>query len=131
MPEKVAGYGLLFARITSIDGLNYSHWATLPRDVLSRIKPFAALVFCSSTASVNHEHLPLFLPRHHRSGSEHRTTVPVVANSSSPTRVRGVGLAHVAELMGHVDTSMVSSHYAHLAGNVQHMREAAKKATGS
>ena len=45
--------------------------------------------------------------------------------------VNGVGIAHVAELMGHVDTSMVSQHYAHLAGNVQHMREAAKKATGS
>jgi integrase len=42
--------------------------------------------------------------------------------------VNGVGIAHVAELMGHVDTSMVSSHYAHLAGNVQHMREAAKRA---
>jgi integrase len=45
--------------------------------------------------------------------------------------VRGVGVAQVAELMGHVDTSMVSKHYAHLAGNVQHMREAAKKATGN
>jgi site-specific recombinase XerD len=44
--------------------------------------------------------------------------------------MNGVGIAHVAELMGHVDTSMVSSHYAHLAGNVQHMREAAKKAAG-
>jgi site-specific recombinase XerD len=45
--------------------------------------------------------------------------------------VNGVGIAHVAELMGHVDTSMVSQHYAHLAGNVQHMREAAKKAAAS
>jgi integrase len=44
--------------------------------------------------------------------------------------VNGVGIAHVAELMGHVDTSMVSSHYAHLAGNVQHMREVARKAAG-
>jgi integrase len=44
--------------------------------------------------------------------------------------VNGVGLAHVAELMGHVDTSMVVSHYAHLAGNVAHMREMANKATG-
>lgn len=44
--------------------------------------------------------------------------------------MNGVGIAHVAELMGHVDTSMVSEHYAHLAGNVQHMREAAKKAAG-
>ena len=45
--------------------------------------------------------------------------------------VNGVGIAHVAELMGHVDTSMVSQHYAHLAGNVQHMREVAKKAAGN
>jgi len=44
--------------------------------------------------------------------------------------VNGVGIAQVAELMGHVDTSMVSEHYAHLAGNVQHMREQALKATG-
>jgi site-specific recombinase XerD len=44
--------------------------------------------------------------------------------------VNGVGLAHVAELMGHADTSMVSQHYAHLAGNVKTMREAASKATG-
>jgi integrase len=44
--------------------------------------------------------------------------------------VRGVGIAQVAELLGHVDTSMVSEHYAHLAGNVQHMREMAEKAAG-
>jgi integrase len=44
--------------------------------------------------------------------------------------VRGVGIAQVAELLGHVDVTMVSEHYAHLAGNVQHMREAARKATG-
>jgi integrase len=45
--------------------------------------------------------------------------------------VNGVGIAQVAELMGHVDTSMVAEHYAHLAGNVEHMREMAKKATAS
>jgi integrase len=44
--------------------------------------------------------------------------------------VNGVGVAQVAELMGHVDCSMVSEHYAHLASNLQHMREMAKKATG-
>jgi site-specific recombinase XerD len=43
--------------------------------------------------------------------------------------VNGVGIAHVAELMGHVDTSMVSQHYAHLAGDIQHMREAALTAS--
>jgi integrase len=59
--------------------------------------------------------------------------ISYTARHSFATRalVNGVGLAHVAELMGHVDTTMVSQHYAHLAGNVQHMREAAKKATGS
>lgn len=45
--------------------------------------------------------------------------------------INGVGIAHVAELMGHVDTTMVSQHYSHLAGNVQHMREAAMRATAS
>lgn len=44
--------------------------------------------------------------------------------------VNGVGIAQVAELLGHVDTSMVSGHDAHLAGNVQRMREMAAKATG-
>jgi site-specific recombinase XerD len=43
--------------------------------------------------------------------------------------VRSVGIAQVAELLGHVDTSMVSEHYAHLAGNVQRMRDMAAKAT--
>jgi integrase len=42
--------------------------------------------------------------------------------------VNGVGIAQVAELMGHADTSMVSQHYAHLAGKVDHMREAARRA---
>jgi integrase len=43
---------------------------------------------------------------------------------------RGVGVAQVAELLGHVDTRMVSHHYGHLSQKVQHMREAAKKAVG-
>jgi integrase len=42
--------------------------------------------------------------------------------------VNGVGIAQVAELMGHVDTEMVSKVYGHLAGKVEHMREAARKA---
>jgi hypothetical protein len=37
---------------------------------------------------------------------------------ASQALVNGVGIAHVAELLGHVDTSMVSSHYAHPAGNI-------------
>lgn len=43
----------------------------------------------------------------------------------------GVGIAQVAELMGHTSTEMVSSVYGHLAERLGHMREAAKKATGS
>ncbi len=44
--------------------------------------------------------------------------------------VNGVGVAQVAELLGHVDAAMVSKHYGHLAGQVAHMREAAKRASG-
>lgn len=42
--------------------------------------------------------------------------------------VNGVDAAHVAELLGHVGTKMLLQHYAHLAANVQHMRDAATKA---
>lgn len=42
--------------------------------------------------------------------------------------VNGVGVAHVAELLGHTSTEMVSKVYGHLAGQVAHMREAARKA---
>jgi hypothetical protein len=44
--------------------------------------------------------------------------------------VNGVGVAQVAELMGHSDTSMVSSVYGHLADQVGHLREMARKAVG-
>jgi integrase len=43
--------------------------------------------------------------------------------------LNGVGVAQVAELLGHTSTEMVSKVYGHLAGQVAHMREAAKKAT--
>jgi integrase len=43
--------------------------------------------------------------------------------------VNGVGIAHVAELMGHTSTEMVSRVYSKLSQQVQHMREAAKRAT--
>ncbi|QEL17661.1 tyrosine-type recombinase/integrase [Limnoglobus roseus] len=42
--------------------------------------------------------------------------------------VNGVGVAQVAELLGHTSTEMVSSTYGHLAEQVQHMRDAARKA---
>jgi integrase len=44
--------------------------------------------------------------------------------------VNGVGVAQVAELMGHSDTSMVSKVYSHLADQVGHLRDMAKKAVG-
>ncbi|MCE9567185.1 MAG: site-specific integrase [Planctomycetes bacterium] len=44
--------------------------------------------------------------------------------------VNGVGVAQVAELLGHSSIEMVSQHYGHLAEQVAHMLEAAKKATG-
>jgi hypothetical protein len=39
-----------------------------------------------------------------------------------------VGIAQVAELLGHTSTEMVMRHYSHIAGNIGHMREAAMKA---
>lgn len=45
--------------------------------------------------------------------------------------VNGVGIAHVAELMGHTSTEMVASVYSKLSQQVAHMREAAAKATRS
>ena len=42
---------------------------------------------------------------------------------------KGVGIAQVAELLGHVDTKMVSRHYSQLSQQVRHMRDMAKKAT--
>lgn len=45
--------------------------------------------------------------------------------------VNGVGVAQVAELMGHTGTDMVTSVYSKLAKQVAHLREAASKATGA
>lgn len=44
--------------------------------------------------------------------------------------LNGVGVAQVAELLGHTSTEMVSKVYGHLAGEVAHLREAAKRAAG-
>jgi integrase len=41
----------------------------------------------------------------------------------------GVGVAQVAELLGHTDTQMVMRHYSHLNQRVTHMREQAARAT--
>ncbi|MBX3400849.1 MAG: site-specific integrase, partial [Gemmataceae bacterium] len=43
--------------------------------------------------------------------------------------VKGVGVAQVAELLGHTSTDMVMRHYAKLGAHVGHMCEAAAKAT--
>ncbi len=45
--------------------------------------------------------------------------------------VNGVGIAQVAELLGHTSTEMVMRHYSHIAGKVGHMREAAMKAANA
>ena len=43
--------------------------------------------------------------------------------------VNGVGIAQLAELMGHQDASMVARVYGHIAQNIDHMRRAAAQAT--
>lgn len=43
----------------------------------------------------------------------------------------GVGIAQVAEMLGHTGTDMVMRVYGHLGQRIQHMREQAAKATGS
>jgi integrase len=42
----------------------------------------------------------------------------------------GVGVAQVAELLGHTSTDMVMSHYQHLSEKREHLRLAAIQATG-
>jgi integrase len=42
--------------------------------------------------------------------------------------VNGVGVAQVAELLGHTSTEMVSRTYGHLADQLVHMREAVRRA---
>jgi integrase len=41
----------------------------------------------------------------------------------------GVGVAQVAELLGHTSTDMVMRHYQHLRERTEHLRQAAQKAT--
>jgi len=43
----------------------------------------------------------------------------------------GVGVAQVAELVGHTGTDQVMKHYQHLSEKHRHMLEAARKAAGS
>jgi len=45
--------------------------------------------------------------------------------------VNGVGIAQVAELLGHTSTEMVMRHYSHIAGKIDHMRDAAMKAANN
>jgi integrase len=45
--------------------------------------------------------------------------------------VNGVGIAQVAELLGHTSTEMVMRHYSHIAGKIDHMREAAMRAASA
>jgi len=43
--------------------------------------------------------------------------------------VNGVGIAEVAELLGHKDLTMIQEHYSHLAEKRDHLRRAAERAT--
>jgi integrase len=43
---------------------------------------------------------------------------------------RGVGIAQVAELLGHTSTDVVMRHYQHLRERTDHLRQAAVRATG-
>jgi integrase len=43
--------------------------------------------------------------------------------------IKGVGIAQVAELLGHTSTEMVCKHYGHISGNIEYMREMARRAT--
>ncbi|MBX9583228.1 MAG: tyrosine-type recombinase/integrase [Gemmataceae bacterium] len=43
---------------------------------------------------------------------------------------RGLGIAHVAELVGHTSTEMIQRHYNQLQERTEHMREMANRATG-
>ena len=90
---------------------------------------------------------PLFLNRRKRGYSrsairtrfwrlreKHSNLAGIVAYSyrhsfATDALVRGVGVAQVAELLGHTSTDMVMRHYGHIADNVAHMRAAALRAT--
>ena len=61
---------------------------------------------------------------------EHFVSYNVRHTFATRALVNGVGVAQVAELLGHSSTEMVSQTYGHLAGQVAHMREAAAKAVG-
>ena len=39
-----------------------------------------------------------------------------------------MGIAQVAELLGHTGTEMVMRHYSHIASKIDHLREAAMRA---
>jgi site-specific recombinase XerD len=43
---------------------------------------------------------------------------------------RGVGIAQVADLLGHTSTDVVMRHYQHLRERTDHLRQAAVRATG-
>lgn len=59
---------------------------------------------------------------------EHFTAYTYRHTYCTEALVNGVGIAHVAELMGHTSTEMVSRVYSKLSQQVAHMREAAAKA---
>jgi integrase len=52
------------------------------------------------------------------------------ATYATDALVNGVGVAQVAELLGHKDTKMLMKHYAKLSKHIDHLRAMARKAIG-
>ncbi len=46
---------------------------------------------------------------------------PVTHSFATDALINGVGIAQVAELLGHTSTEMVMRHYSHIAGKIDHM----------
>src|SRR5262249_40352783 len=52
------------------------------------------------------------------------------ASFTTDALMNGVGVAQVAELLGHLSTDMVMRHYSSIREQTKYMREAARRATG-
>ncbi len=61
---------------------------------------------------------------------KHAVAYAVRHGYATDALMKGVGIAQVAVLLGHTDTTMVSAHYSHIAEQAAYMRDIAKKASG-
>jgi len=78
--------------------------------------------------TVNAIHLRLVRLRRKLGLADDITSYTIRHSYGTHAVLNGVDLATLAELMGHVDTTMVSSVYVHLAGQTEHLKNAARKA---